>query len=295
MHLPPTGTYPLSVEAWVRLDAAPAGEAVVVDRPLVAGQTGAFRLSVDKACRLKASWRNYQKGAPAMQTATDPGAVPVGRWVHVAFVYQWGNTFVVYVDGQLKGKRSFFSWHIHPTPGLVPDKQPGVLWIGNDPTLACPLPGAVDEVRIATDVFEFFPLPDFAWPDAKAQRRLVLDPAYTPARDDVLLYASFDKTLDADIAAGSAKASDTKQAKPTPGVRGRGVAGGVRFQSKGNLDLREGALEFWFQPVGWDNIHYYHQGVAGGPFMIYVFNSGHVSPGGHVAGGLVEGRVVDVV
>ena len=280
VHLPPPNTYPLSVEAWVCLDRLPRQEAVIVSRDLVSGKTGQFRLSVDPRGALVMAWQNYQKGSKPMRATTGEHAIPVEKWTHVAAVFQWGNSVVLYVNGHECGRESFFSWHVKPPPGLIPDREPGTMWIGNDATLALPFPGLIDEVRLATDVFELFPLPDNSWTDPQARRKRVMAKPYAPDERDILFYASFDQDVTADRAGGSPKGKPQEGAKPVPGVRGNGIQGGAGYPSTGNLDLNEGSLEFWFQPVGYDNVHHYHCGVAGGPFMIYVFNSGHVSPGG---------------
>ena len=85
----------LAVEAWVKLDRYPAKEACVVFRPatVVPGKpydpqvdtTKGFALLVDAEGRLHLETTNCV-GKHARRSSSPAGAVPLGRWVHLAGV-----------------------------------------------------------------------------------------------------------------------------------------------------------------------------------------------------------------
>ena len=279
LNTPIRGCKHLCLEAWVRLDRYPSGEAVVAARDWKRGKTGGLALVVDATGALRLRWRRHDRQCRPMQASAPAGAVPVGRWTHLAGLFHWGNTAIVYVNGHEKVRQPFGAGWAEPE-GLGNDADPGRLWIGNDPTLKRPLPGSIDEVRLSANVVRLFPLPDHSWTDPQARRPRVQGRPYVPDMTDVLLYASFDKTTDADRAAGSPKAMPQKGATLVPGVRGTGARLGVAFKSAGNLNLNEGTLEYWFAPIDWNNMDRWHVGVSSGPFMIYIWNVGILRPGG---------------
>jgi hypothetical protein len=78
------------------------------------------------------------------------------------------------------------------------------------------------------------------------------------ADSGVLFYASYDGTADAQLARGE-KAVEAFDGGPQfrQGVRGQALlsgseAGYVTYAVDGNLNVPQGAIEFWFNPVNWD-------------------------------------------
>src|ERR1044071_10435426 len=79
---------------------------------------------------------------------------------------------------------------------------------------------------------------------------------------DLLLYAPFDGTLDAAIAAGDVKPlKSPPQPQFVEGYRGKGLLVGgpdsdVTYATVGNLDMDAGAVAMWVKPVDWSKDSY---------------------------------------
>ncbi|MBI3923477.1 MAG: hypothetical protein HY318_18810, partial [Armatimonadetes bacterium] len=284
---PLPGTSRLSAEAWVYLDRYPETEGCLLFHPRVPGKQNELSLLIDHQGRVVMRWlrHNAAANAESLTVATAPNAVPVGTRTHVAGIFRWDTKASIHINGAEKASRLFQNlWGVQD--GLPAEASAGPIWIGNNDALTKPWPGKIDELRISSDMLQLFPRSDNAWTDPESHRPLKRGKPFTPDDAEVLLHASFDNGTDADLARGEGKAEPLPnwyglpQSALQPGVRGQAARYGASFQQKGNINLKEGTLEFWFQPLNWTNIHSYHVSVFNGPFMIYILNTGVVWPGG---------------
>lgn len=117
--------------------------------------------------------------------------------------------------------------------------------------------------------------------------------------DDLLLHVTFDGTMDAAHARGSAKAivsgDRSGEIRLVPGLVGDGVLVGardahLRYATEGNLNPRRGSIEFWYRPVNWgpktppsdspdaEGFHFKRWWLATGNVWIYqIYHAGWLS------------------
>ncbi|MBI4027861.1 MAG: LamG domain-containing protein, partial [Verrucomicrobia bacterium] len=303
---PLPGTTRLYVDAWVYLERYPETEGYLLFHPWVSGKQNEWTLLVRRDGSLTMRWLKHSAGTNAepLIVSTAANAVPLKTWTYLAGGFRWDNKALLCVNGIEKGSRLFLNQG-GVLDGLPAEKEAGSVWIGNNDALTKPWPGRIDELRLSADVVQVFPRPDNSWTDSQCKRRLTRGKPYTPDESETLFYASFDQGFEADRAAGDDRAitstfqefaaaykkqfpqpgddGDTSACTENalqPGVRGRALRYGVSFPQKDNISLVEGALEFWFQPLNWSNAQTYHVGIASGPFMLYVLNTGVLQPGG---------------
>lgn len=116
------GAPPLTLTAWVRVDALPQARAGVMDRD---GDYGIF---------VKAT------GEVLCSTLTTPPLISLGKWTHVAYV-RTAEGHSVYVDGALAIEAVW--------PGSMPGSDNGLVLANNSPPSAAEaLIGAIDEVML---------------------------------------------------------------------------------------------------------------------------------------------------
>jgi hypothetical protein len=131
----------LSVSAWIRLPPE-QDPGIIVARPAT-GRTGPlFRLEV-KDRRLKVQLPGA--GGDALLALESDRAIPTGRWVHVAMVFD-GQTVRLF----LEGTRVASAPHAAPLP---PSSEPltigaGAISPGPEPRTADHLPGQLDELFV---------------------------------------------------------------------------------------------------------------------------------------------------
>ncbi len=232
-------------------------------------------LSLTPGGALILRWQGLQ-GKP-MEARTPEGCVPLKKWVHVGITYRWHTRAMIFVDGAPVGYKTYqHRWGV--LDGPVPDaKDP--IYLGNTDALDQPLDGKIDEFRLSSDIIEFFPLPDKSWTDPECRRPVSdLGMPYLPPRDDLVFYATFDKGLAPEIMRGKHGAGKPAPTCAPDGVRGNALHGAMTVAQEGNFPREEGTLSFWFKPLDWSNEHVFHFGVMGGPFTLYVFNSGCLRP-----------------
>jgi hypothetical protein len=271
----------VSIEAWLKLDRYPEKEAFVVCRPAVVDQdpryeperdrTKGFSLLIDSKGALHLETVNLFYGK-RVRTSSEPGAVPVGQWVHVAGISAGYRR--LYVNG-----REVASAAILWGEGLAvhgdEEREPGPLYIGNDPGGKAGLSGLVDEVRVHRNIFKLWEREDMAWARRNDAREIPASaPWFVPGHEPVLhLPLDGDTTPQGSIA-------DLKVAADKPvfaeGVRRQGLCSTLNLSAPRLLDLNEGSLEFWFQPYGVNTWSDRNRGFVsvGWGFTLYIFNGG---------------------
>jgi len=105
---------------------------------------------------------------------------------------------------------------------------------------------------------------------AAAATVLVCPRAAALSKDDILLYAPFDGTVEAQLAAGNPKPVAHGKAEFAAGRFGQGCLTGrkgdqIRYETAGNLDVAAGTVALWVKPLSW------HEGDA---FMRFWFRVG---------------------
>ncbi len=287
LKVTPSGIFPggnLMIEAWIRLDRYPDRQAYIVfrrgetdDKPRydpAVDVTKGFSLAVDTRGALHLETRNCFYGN-ATRTSTPEGAVPVGRWVHVAAV---SAGFPVSFRRILVDGREIAAVPIAWGQGLTvsgdEEIKPAPLYVGNNDKGDAGLAGRLDQLRIHRRVFRFQPREDDAWTVDAGRRAIPAGPPYFCAEHAPVLYLPLDG--DPRPAAGGAAGLkiDAAGARWVPGVRGRALLGKLSMSAPRLLGLDEGAVEFWFQPVGINSCSDRNVTFLGtNAFNLYLFNS----------------------
>ena len=269
----------LSIEAWIKLDRYPQKEAYIVCRPALSEKQAAgkieakgFALLVDSqgACYLETTNCTYGNKT---RTSTLPGAVPLARWVHVAGV---SDAFPIafrrlYVDGRERQAKPLQWGEGLQTEGEG-ENRPGPIYIGNNERQDAGLAGAIDEVRIHTRIVKFWP-PDEAGPNPGSGPVAAGPPYFSaqhlpllelPLRDDTS--PTVNRLQDLKVEAGAGR---LVSASPCGGWLGP-----LTISAPKLLDLHDGAIEFWLQPVGVNNYTDNNRTFLDGPFSLYFVNDG---------------------
>ncbi|MBS3763299.1 MAG: LamG domain-containing protein, partial [Planctomycetes bacterium] len=167
-----------------------------------------FSLYVDSKRALHFTTTNCGYGR-TVRTSSDSGAVPVGKWVHVAGV---SAVFPVkhrriYVNGE--ELRSIpITWGKGIVVHREEEKKPTPLYIGNSKKGDAGLIGLIDEVRVHRNIFRFWPREDMKWAEANDKREIPDGPPYFVEVHRPQLHLSLDGDTDIRSAASEeAKAS----------------------------------------------------------------------------------------
>jgi hypothetical protein len=275
----------VAIEAWIKLDEYPKDRAYLVCRAPRVDQsasydpkvdvTKGFSLLVDREGRLCLEITNCFYGNTT-RTTSPAGSVPLGRWVHVAGVnvghpIGWRRLFV---DGR-EVQAVAITWGQGLAVSGDEEKQPGPVFLGNNAAGDCGLHGAIDQVRIHTQIVKFWPREDEAWTKANQPQQVPAGPPHFLAHHAPALHLP----LDGDLKPQGA-AADSVQVRGgntfAPGVCGQAIEGTVEFTGKDVLDPREGSLEFWLQPGGVNSYSDGNYGFLGGPFIFYILNTGTI-------------------
>ncbi|MFP4026680.1 MAG: LamG domain-containing protein [Candidatus Brocadiia bacterium] len=285
----PSSIFPggfISVEAWIKLEKTPQKRAYVVQRPARVDRSAkynpqkdlskGFSLYVDSKRALHFTTTNCGYGR-TVRTSSGSGAVPVGKWVHVAGV---SAVFPVkhrriYVNGE--ELRSIpITWGKGIVVHREEEKKPTPLYIGNSEKGDAGLIGLIDEVRVHRNIFRFWPREDMKWAEANDKREIPDGPPYFVEVHRPQLHLS----LDGDTGIRSAafeKAKVRAEGKWIDrGVRKQAHAGKITVSASKLLDLEAGSVEFWMRPLDVNNISDRNVGFmrANNAFTFYIFNGG---------------------
>lgn len=254
-----------TIEAWINLDKYPSEYAYILARPGAADKRNDIRFLVKKDGTLVVECGTLTLSS-VVTLKSNPGIVPLKKWVHIAASFagshRVGNTGRLYLNGI-----EIDSLGLDGIISPAPDKEGGVLYIGNDNSLKNGFPGSIDEVRIRVQYSPFYPQPDNTWTDPEGKKEIVCGAPYLPGIEDILFYAPLDGSADPRFSVGEGKPTKQISGKipnsPTealwvPGVHGKAylfgdISIGFGYQREGNLDLHQGALELWVMPVNWNN------------------------------------------
>jgi hypothetical protein len=256
----------ISVEAWVRLERYPERDAVIVSIPWVKEQSGGLTLRVDAQGALTLETRTLQRGE-TNGVPSAPGAVPTNVWVHVAgicagFAMLYGN-----------GRQVARSQDAYYAPKFQGSRQPAPILVGNSEAGDQGLTGWVDEVRVHRRVCKLWAPEDTAWTGGLRDRPLAQGPPHFLAGRTPLLHLPLDGDLQPASNSVAGLRVRVKQAAFRPGIRGQSCFGLFDVSAPRLLDREEGAIAFWMQPRGYNNLSDGNvMFVSGGSFSLYFFN-----------------------
>ncbi|MGA2033145.1 MAG: glycoside hydrolase domain-containing protein [Thermoguttaceae bacterium] len=282
VRIVPAAVFPggnLSIEAWIKLDRYPEKEAYIVCRPAVsakqaAGKAGAkgFALLVDSQGGLHLETTNCAYGQTT-RTSSPPRAVPLGRWVHVAGVSDGFPIAFrrVYVDGRERQAKPL-QWGEGLLVGGEDEDRPGPIYIGNNARQDAGLAGAIDEVRIHTQIVKFWP-PDEAAP-GPGNGPVAAAPPYFLANHAPLLELPLRGDTRATVNRVEGLKVEAGAGRFVSELPCRGWLGPLTISAPKLLDLRDGSIEFWLQPVGVNNYADNNRTFLSGPFSLYFLNDG---------------------
>lgn len=234
----------LSMEAWVYLEKAPEVQAFIV-------QLHAPEVKYDRRHKVDDAWKGYVlavnpdrsvtlgyltagnrvMGRKVVRVSTPEGAVPTGRWVHVAAAVK-GMAKRIFIDGVPRLSIDYTNTSPETMVMELPKGTP--VTVGNSAAGGHRFAGLLDEVRITTDHLYWFKKPETPWakPDTPARQNF---PDMLPGGTWLAYSNSFDD--------GTAE-----------GVRGNGLT--VKGQQlKVPFDPAGGTVEFCFRPGTWDNVN----------------------------------------
>ncbi len=272
----------VSIEAWIKLDRYPEQEGCLVFRPALVDsdarydpqrdRSKGFSLLVDRRGGLHWETVNTFYGK-RVRTSSEPGAVPLGRWVHVAGIC--GPARRLLVDGRPVAERP-----IHWGEGLEVhgdvEQEPQPIYVGNNDQGTAGLTGLIDQVRVHRNVHKFWAAEDTAWADAEAKRAIPAEPPYFAAGHQPTVCVPLDGS---DAAAGLAGAKVELQGGDfQPGVRGQAYLGRISVNAPGIFHGEDGSLEFWLRPVGVNSLSDRNRSFVNEPFIFYLFNGGTHEP-----------------
>lgn len=273
----------VSIETWLRLDRYPDQEGCVVFRPALVDsdarydprrdRSKGFSLLVDSRGGLHLETVNTFYGR-RVRTSSEPGAVPLGRWVHVAGIC--GPARRLFVDGHAVADRP-----IHWGEGLEvhgdAEQEPQPIFVGNNDQGTAGLTGLIDQVRIHRNVHKFWPPEDVAWTDPQAQHPPVsTEPPHFAAGHQPAVCVPLDGS-DTAAARGGVKV-ELQGGSFQTGVRGQAYAGRISVAAPGIFNCEDGSLECWLRPAGVNSLSDRNRSFVSEPFIFYLFNGGTHEP-----------------
>lgn len=284
LRLEATGLYRgghISIEAWVWLDRYPENRAYLVARPAKVDRSPAFDpavdvtkgfgLLVDRQGSLVLEITNLGYGKTIF-TSSKPGAVPLGRWVHVAgvnaaFPVGWRRLFV---DGREVAAEAI-TWG----QGLVvhgeEETQPGAIYLGNNSEGTAGFAGRLDQVRIHPRIAKFWSNDEDRWTQSDRPGPAVEGPPHFLAGHAPVLQLPLDGTM---AATGAVEGLQVQAGKEfVAGVRGQALRGPLQLRAPRLLDLNQGAIVCWVRPGGANSYSDWNHGFLSGPATLYIMNS----------------------
>lgn len=171
---------------------------------------------------------------------------PDNQWTHIGILMREGNPPTLLINGKAesvegKERRDF------PTN---PPQFGGSIILGGTDEGTSHFSGTVDAVRLVTEALPFYELAN----PAVVKSGLVEGPPAFAFSLPPVLHLPFDE--DWKPAIGKAVVKTKSGELVESGIRGRALQAGkegVTFSGKSLLPADEGTLEFWFQPVDWNN------------------------------------------
>ncbi len=271
----------VSIEAWLRMEKYPEDTAFVVFRPAkVDGSaqydpavdvTKGFSLAVDHEGALHLTTTNCYYGR-TIRTSSPPGAVPLGKWVHVAglSVLHPIDRRRLYVNGREVASEAI-TWGEGIMVRNDEESEPAPLFIGNNAEGTAGLTGWLDQVRVHRWIAAFWPREDMAWTRRNTPGAIPSGPPHFLDGHEPTLHLPLNGT--AEPAAGAIADAQVKaEVAFRAGVCGKAHAGPVEIRAPKLLDLRRGSLEFWLRPVGVNSLSDRNVRFVRGPFTLYLFN-----------------------
>lgn len=273
----------LAIEAWVKLDSLPEKEAAIVFRPAEVDKsayydpnvdvTKGFALLVDSKGALHLETTNCFYGNKT-RTSSQPGVIQPGQWVHVAGV---SAVFPIsfrrlYVNGNEVCAQPI-AWGQGLVVSGEEEKKPGVIYIGNNDKGTAGLAGCIDQVRIHRNIFKFWPKEDTSWCQALAGQKIVDGPPYFLKEHQPVVSVFLDGSPEVQSSLDKV-AVKTGEGSYVEGVRKQGFSGKISISAPQLLPAKEGTIEFWMQPVGFNNHSDRNVGIITQPFVLYIFNGG---------------------
>ena len=225
------------------------------------------------------SMEAYEKAFEAPTELVSDRRIPLNEWTYVTV---WRSQTAVtnmqlnyiWINGE-QTARMVGTPHDHYNMFYPHNTGDRTLVIGNDHKGEHPFKGLIDELRIPTGGAQGVamfgagarrihpPPPDYEWRDADADRPLDFGRPFF-YRDGAVFHLGFDDGLIVKAFEGDSwqaeltnPVDETERLK-TEGIRGRSLTldpriSRVRIPVEGKLTMDEGSLEFWLQPLNWDN------------------------------------------
>ena len=227
--------------------ASDAGRAVLLDLP---------RIGPDTVLQIvREADGTVTMGPPDGPVVTNSIRAVAGTWTHVAMS--------LCLDPERRLIRLSVNGVNTPGDDRMLGKITGMLprlVFGAKMGLSYGFKGLLDEIRVSSIVREFYTLADATFCDPEARRTAALELPYFSRRGPLNVALSFDGTVTPGTLAGSMSSDKVPPAAFAPGVRGqaintaKAVEGGFRVGWTNAIPGEAGTLEFWLQPLDWDNL-----------------------------------------
>jgi hypothetical protein len=262
----------VSMEGWVKLNAYPADKGYVVLREYKKGESKGFALWIDSKGAVHMSVTDLQGDSSTV--ATDPGVVPLNKWVHLAAISSYKVYFytfnIIYVDGKELAKQ--------PIPGgrgLMDDKT-------KEEKTATPIiigqgiNGLLDEVRVHRKIMKFWEKPEFPWISRVNGEAFDDKCSWVMEDHKPVLYFPLDENTTPKLEGKKVKIT-AKEPVYKEGVKGKGLASRLTISAADLLTIKEGTFEFWLSPYGVNNCSDKNwSAVSCSGFNAYTFNGGKI-------------------
>ncbi|HOJ39970.1 MAG TPA: DUF6067 family protein, partial [bacterium] len=153
------------------------------------------------------------------------------------------------------------------------EKKPGPVFIGNNQAGDAGVSGCIDQVRIHRNIFKFWPKEDMTWCARLAGEKILDGPPYFLPGHAPVVYLPLDGNSQP-LSRKEKVSVTTGEGSYEEGVRNQGFLGRITVTGPGLLPAQEGTVEFWMQPVGFNNHSDRNVGIITAPFVLYIFNGG---------------------
>ena len=268
---PNPGTW-MSVEAWINVKKYPQDKGYILYKAPVI-QSGELNqqdevgvaLYIDSKGKLNFS-TTHTSPNETITVSSPVGVIPLNKWIWVAAIYD-GN-ITLYINGNTITEKE-------QVPGLGANViKPGPIYIGNNAELSEGFIGKIDQVRIDTNVYKFWPRENLFWTFQNNKRKIPTGPPYFLKNNEPVFYLPLDGNFTPAInKIGNVQITSIGNFSNN-GIRGKSFIGNIILQNNNLMSLKQGSIEFWFQPRGYNTLSNWGTGVLGGPFEFYLHFSG---------------------